>query len=209
MNLQNDGIGHDDIATIVAAGASPRINISGIIESGSNLSMATNAEYNGDIISEGASAAKNIIAAKTGLSGLVNAAGNSVKNVVSTRKGYLGGDGGDFSITILFFLGIKECGNLSDYKPVIDSLSKLTLPKIGVSGIMQSNIYHMQNRLTSKLIQVSLGSWFAADGLFCKSGSFDFSPHKDMNGKPLFMRWTGSFEYKEAPTAEIISGWYL
>lgn len=208
MNLVNDGIGSDNIVTIAAMGASPVIKINGILEAGAGLSMSTSAQYNGDLTKEVTEGAIKTGAAKIGLGGIVSAVAGSIKTKVSTRKGYLEGDGGDFSITLLFFLNVDACGNFQSYRHLVEELSKLTLPKYIDGGIMTSHIYKSSERDSSQLIQVSIGKWFDATGLFCKSGSFDFSPHKDQDGKPMFLRWSGSFEYKEAPDASTVAKWY-
>jgi hypothetical protein len=136
------------------------------------------------------------------------------KRVGSTVKTYGETSETSFSIDIDIIPGKYNAPG--SYNGITNQIAKMTQPKFTSADVMVSYLYDpgvVSSLLTNprvldhQLLHVTIGNWFAADGLFCTSANPSYSTIIDDTGKPLFMTASFTFTPYRMLDADELSSW--
>lgn len=177
----------------------------------------------GDAESFGKGAAGEVLGRVPGVGGYAKAKlKDSFSTVASTIKSY--GDSSETPFSLGFHVFKSQLGNKTTYSDIIKTLTSYTQPTVNSTGIMTSSLYDpsiikdsldprkigdLVDKFDQGLIHVSIGSWFAATGLFCTGVTWSMSKFVDEEGSPIYMKVNFNFVPYKTLTASEISGWFL
>jgi len=201
----NDEILQDYLVTVSNSYA--KIHLAGILEE-DTFSISQSAQLSNSMVAQGVEGlAKG--AGKALLDKVFKGAGNTLSGLSSIRstiKTYE--SSGEISFSLSFKIYPSKFGNPSSYKEIMRQISKLTQPELTSAGqIMVSHLYdpkmisNMLNPLGDKpsyklfdgqLVCVTIGDWFKSCGLFCTGNNVSISTRVDLEGKPLYLTWSGA-----------------
>jgi len=218
-NLLNEEEIKDYIITVTCEHA--KVRLAGVIDAES-ISLPMGANYSSSLATQGLEGGiKGVFKA-----GLTKMFGNISSGIVdqfhsinSTINTYESSNRLSFSLSMNIYIG--KFGNPKKVTEILRQIALLTQPDIRTNGnLMFSHLYdpsiakELINPLSKtpnfrifdkSLICVTIGDWFKTCGLYLTSSTPEISTIIDMEGKPLYIKWTCSFESYRVLTADDVA----
>ena len=132
--------------------------------------------------------------------GLTSASGLKTSDTVFKWQGTANQS---FSLSLVFALNESK-SVLSSVK----ALNNLIYPKDKQMGFYTAPLGYKGGEDTAGLLMVSIGSWFQATNVVCKSNDYTIDRIFDESGKPVLAKTTLQFSANKLLTADEMNAWF-
>ena len=132
--------------------------------------------------------------------GLTSASGLKISD---TEFKWQGTANQSFSLSLVFALNESK-SVLSSVK----ALNKLVYPKDKQMGFYTAPLGYKGGDDAAGLLMVSIGSWFQATNVVCKSNDYSIDRIFDESGKPILAKTTLQFSANKLLTADEMNAWF-
>ena len=177
----------------------------------SNWDQATVGNIFGKVLKGGARGFVGLFTGEAGKS-LLN-----YETFAESIKGYSGSGNSSFSISMNIFR--EKFGNPKSYREIEKQLGMLTQPNLEdmskLTNALKSDLYTPSSEIKiqkgqrspfdGQLIHVQIGDWFLMTGLYCTNVTRNYSTITDLDGQPLYLKVSFSFESSRVLSAEEIA----